>query len=182
MRWTWAEYARLPSEGRTRHEIIDDDLVMTPAPSRRHQRISIHLSTAVHTFVRAHHLGEVYHAPFDVLFADGDFVQPDLVFVRRDRLDVLSERGVEGAPDLVVEIASPSTAQRDRGIKLDRYRLYGVDEYWVVDPESRTVEVWKLGAGAGEPTVVGPGGDLVWSPPGAPAGLALDLAELFDEH
>lgn len=178
-RWTYAEFARLPTSGSTRYEIIDDELVVTPAPGRRHQRISMDLATALNTFVRDHDLGEVYHAPFDVLFAEGDYMEPDLVFVRKERLGVLSDRGVEGPPDLIVEIVSPSTAGRDRGVKLDRYRHFGVAEYWIVDAEARAVEVWDLGAGAGEPVVHGMGERLGWSPEGADVTLEIDVGELL---
>ncbi len=178
-RWTYAEFARLPSEGSTRYEVIDDELVVTPGPGRRHQRISMDLATALNRFVRDHDLGEAYHAPFDVLFADGDYMEPDLVFVRKERLHVLSDRGVEGPPDLIVEITSPSTADRDRGIKLERYRLFGVAEYWVVDPDACTVEVWDLASGATQPLTLGSGGRLTWRPARAKVALEIELGELF---
>ena len=178
-RWTYAEFARLPSEGSTRYEVIADELVVTPAPGRRHQRISLDLATALNIFVREHELGEVYQAPFDVLFAEGDYMEPDLLFVRKARLDVLSDRGVEGAPDLIVEITSPSTSDRDRGVKLQRYRFYGVGEYWIVDPEAERVEVWALAGGATEPAVLQAGERLTWAPPDADVTFELDLDELF---
>lgn len=178
-RWTYAEYARLPSEGSTRYEVIANELVVTPAPGRKHQRVSMDLATVLNAFVREHDLGEVYHAPFDVLFAEGDYMEPDLLFVRKDRLDVLSDRGVEGAPDLIVEITSPSTGHRDRGIKLERYRLYGVAEYWVVDPELRAVEVWDFAAGATAPRTVRPREPLVWAPNDVDVPLEIDLKELL---
>lgn len=178
-RWTYAEFARLPSAGSTRYEVIDDELFVTPAPGRRHQRISIDLATALNVFVRHHHLGEVYHAPFDVLFAEGDYMEPDLLFVRQGRLDVLSDRGVEGPPDLIVEIVSPSTAARDRGLKLERYRLFGVAEYWVVDPDAHSVEVWDLAADASEPVIFAGGDRLTWRPEGAEPALEIDLDELL---
>ena len=181
VRWTYAEFARLPTSGSTRYEIIDDELVVTPAPGTRHQRIATDLITVLNTHVRAHGLGEVYAAPFDVLLAEGDFLEPDLVFVRADRLHVLSDRGVEGAPDLVVEILSPSTAARDRGVKLERYRHYGVGEYWIVDPDARAIEVWRLAEGAEAPEVIGAGQALRWTP--GPGGETLELvvAELLGE-
>src|SRR5688572_12698244 len=129
MRWTYAEYARLPMSGSTRYEVIDGELAVTPSPSLRHQQVVINLAAILHNFVRANALGRVFPAPLDVLFGEGDYLQPDLLFVRADRAHLLSERGVEAAPDLVVEILSPSTAQRDRGIKLERYRHFGVREY-----------------------------------------------------
>jgi Uma2 family endonuclease len=137
-RWTYEEYARLPqpSEARgTRFEVIDGELYVTPGPSLRHQRLVIQLTTLLHGFVRENRLGEVLISPFDVLFAEGDYVEPDVMYVRSGREHILTERGIEGPPDLLVEVLSPSTAARDLGIKLDRYRHFGVAEYWVIDPE-----------------------------------------------
>lgn len=180
-RWTYAEFARLPSEGGTRHEVIAGDLVMTPAPSRRHQRVSMDLGTLLNAFVRLHDLGEVYHGPFDVLLAEGDYLEPDLLFVRKERLPLLSDRGAEGAPDLVVEITSPATAHRDRGVKLDRYRLYGVALYWIVDPNGGLVEVWDLAAGVNEPVVLRAGQQLDWMPVGSEPTLSIAVADLVGD-
>lgn len=116
-RWTYSEFARLPESASTRYEIIDDQLVVTPAPSLHHQRIAGRLFAKLFGFVEEHELGEVVPAPVDVLFAEGDYMEPDIVFVRKGRADLLSDRGVEGPPDLLVEILSPSTELRDRGIK-----------------------------------------------------------------
>ncbi len=157
-RWTYAEFARLPSEGGTRHEIIAGELFVTPAPTPRHQRMVGKLTTLLTSFVDDHALGVVLPGPIDVLFAEGDYLEPDLVFVASHRQAVLTDRGVEGPPDLVVEVLSPSTRARDRGLKLERYRHFGVAEYWIVDPDGRTVDVWKQGAP--RPDVVGD--TLVW--------------------
>lgn len=180
-RWTYTEFARLPSEGSTRHEIIGGELYVTPGPSVRHQRVLIELASRLHLFVRANDLGEVLTGPVDVLFAEGDYLEPDLVFVTKDRAALLSDRGIEGSPDLVVEIVSPSTASRDRGIKLDRYRHFGVGAYWVVDPGRRTIEVWDLAAGVGSPHVLGPADRMRWIPAGATVALEIELAELLPE-
>lgn len=163
-RWTYSEFARLPSEGSTRHEVIEDELVVTPAPTLRHQRIATDLVTLLNTFIQEHGLGEVYSAPVDVLLAEGDYLEPDIVFVREERSDLLSDRGVEGPPDLVVEITSPSTADRDRGLKLERYRHFAVAEYWIVDPAERSIEIWSLADGADAPVVHGPSDRLRWTP------------------
>lgn len=178
-RWTYSEFARLPGEGSTRYEIIAGELVVTPGPSGQHQRVVGRLFAALFGFVDAHALGEAFPGPFDVLFAEGDYLEPDILFVGKDRSHLISDRGVEGPPDLVVEILSPSTAVRDRGIKIERYRLYGVPEYWVVDPEERTIEVWDLVGGATRPAAFGLDDTLRWTPPGASATLAIALADLF---
>lgn len=176
-RWTYAEYARLPESGGTRYEVIGDELAVTPSPSSGHQRIATGLVVRMGSFAVEHGLGEVFVGPLDVLFGEGDYVQPDLLFVRADRLHVVSDRGVEGPPDLVVEIASPSTVARDRGVKLARYRHFGVPEYWIVDPEAETIDVWRADAEAGERYEAGD--RLEWRPmPSGPA-LVLELAEVF---
>lgn len=181
IRWTYSEYARLPDSGTTRQEVIADELVVTPAPSLHHQRIAARLTAWLFAFVEREELGEVFPAPVDVLFGEGDYVEPDLVFVRRERAgQVLSDRGVEGAPDLVVEILSPASEARDRGIKLDRYRLFGVGEYWIVDPEREAVEVWALGEGATDPVRHAGDDGLRWRPAGASGVLVVRLPELFE--
>jgi Uma2 family endonuclease len=180
-RWTYAEFARLPSEGSTRYEVIDGGLVVTPGPAARHQRVVGRLFSGLFVFVEANDLGEVFPGPFDVLFAEGDYVEPDIVFVGSDRSHLVTDRGVEGPPDLVVEVLSPSTADRDRGIKLERYRLYGVPVYWVVDPDERTFELWDLAGGASKPVVLGAADTLRWTPLGSAATLEIVLAELFGE-
>jgi Uma2 family endonuclease len=178
-RWTYSEFARLPSEGSTRYEVIAGELVVTPGPSGQHQRVVGRLFAALFGFVEAHELGEVFPGPFDVLFAEGDYLEPDIVFVGKDRSHLVSDRGVEGPPDLVVEVLSPSTATRDRGIKLDRYRHFGVPEYWVVDPEERTVEAWDLAGGTTQPVALGADDTLPWTPSGASATLTIALQDLF---
>jgi Uma2 family endonuclease len=178
-RWTYAEFARLPSEGSTRYEVVDGEVCVTPSPTSRHQGIAMRLSSLLHVFAESHGLGAVFPAPLDVLLGEGDYVQPDILFIRKGRRDLLTDRGVEGAPDLVVEILSPSTAARDRGIKLERYRLYGVPEYWIVDPDADTVEVWRLAEGAHHAILLDRDGTLRWTPvPGGPV-LDIHLTEVF---
>lgn len=177
-RWTYAEFARLPSEGSTRHEVIAGELVVTPGPSTRHQRVVARLIHRLVGFTEANHLGEVFPGPVDVLFAEGDYVEPDIAFVGNDRSDRVTERGIEGAPDLIVEVVSPATAARDRGFKLDRYRHFGVPEYWVVDPDAETIEVWDLEGNAARPTSFGGDAVLRWTPSGG-ATLEVVLSDLF---
>lgn len=179
VRWTYAEYARLPDLGSARQEIIADELVVTPAPTSRHQLIVVRIVTALYSYASARDLGEVLPAPTDVLFAEGDYFQPDVLFVSRDRWHLAGDRGIEGPPDLVVEILSPSTSARDRGIKLDRYRLFGVPEYWIVDGEAERVEVWRLAAGAEAAEVYTTSESFAWAPQGADEPLTLAVAEFF---
>lgn len=173
--WTYAEFARLPSEGGTRHEVIAGELVMTPAPGVRHQAIVTDLTVALSLFVRSNEIGQVLVGPVDVLFAEGDYLEPDVVVVLDRSHHLLSDRGIEGPPDLVIEVVSPSTASRDRGSKLERYRHYGVPEYWVVDPVGRVVEVWLFSSGATEATVYRPGDVIEWDPGAGPAILTLPV-------
>lgn len=178
-RWTYAEFARLPSEGGTRYEIVAGELVVTPAPGTRHQRIVTDLVYLLTGFAREYGVGQVFVSPFDVLFGEGDYMEPDVVFVGAARLHLLSDRGVEGAPDLLVEVVSPSTAQRDRGVKLERYRHFGVKEYWIVDPDARVVEVWRFGSGATEPVVLRESDRLRWTPAEDAPSLELDVVEIL---
>lgn len=178
-RWTYSEFARLPTSGTTRYEVIDGELVVTPAPSVRHQRIVGRLFAALFEFARSNRLGETFVSPLDVLFAEGDYMEPDVLFLLKGRDDVLTDRGVEGAPDLVVEVLSPSTEARDRGIKLERYRLYGVTEYWVVDPQEGIVDVWRLTSGVTEPERHRKSDTLLWTPEDGGETLEIDLTELF---
>ena len=185
-RWTYAEFARLPSQPGTRQEIIADQLVVTPSPGLAHQRIVMRLLGGLHNYADATGLCEVLPGPIDVLFGEGDYLEPDIAVISSGRRDILSDRGVEGPPDLVVEVASPSTEARDRGIKLERYRHFRVPEYWIVDPGDRSVTVWRFAEQAKEAHVIRPGDWLSWKPQGEdsegdePPRLELDVASLFD--
>ncbi len=176
-RWTYEEFAQLPDDG-NRYEVIAGELYVTPAPRSLHQIIGSRIDRAVGAFVEQHDLGEMAVGPIDVLFGEGDYLQPDLVFVRKDRLDIIKDRGVEGAPDLIIEVLSPGTAKRDRGIKRERYAHFGVPEYWVVDPVARRIEIHRLRKGIEQPVEIA-GASLDWQPiPGGPK-LTLDVAHLF---
>ena len=182
MRWTYAEFARLPSEGGTRNEIVAGELVVTPAPGVSHQRVVTSLAVHLELFVRAHEIGTVLVGPIDILFAEGDYLEPDLVVVLDRSAHLFSDRGIEGPPDLVVEVASPASAARDRGVKLERYRAYGVPEYWVVDPELRTIEVWRFAARATGPAVHPPGDVLEWDPGTGRAILELKVDQVLRDR
>ncbi|MBN1875356.1 MAG: Uma2 family endonuclease [Anaerolineae bacterium] len=142
--WTYEDYARLPND-HWRYEIIKGALRMSPAPLTQHQEISINLVARLHQFVRTHQLGKVYDAPIDVILADlASPVQPDILFIAQERLDIVQEKFIEGAPDLIVEILSPSNWLDDRRDKYEVYEAAGVREYWIVDPDICSVEVFVL--------------------------------------
>lgn len=175
-RWTYDEFARLPEDG-SRHEIIGGDLYVTPSPRPAHQEIVARLTEILRPFVRTHHLGRVLPGPIDVLFAAGDYLEPDLAFVRQERRGIITPRGIEAAPDLVIEVVSGSTARRDRGIKRERYAWFGVAEYWIIDADAGHVEVYRMLVDPAKPQIVRD--LLVWSPvPGGPT-LKISVGELL---
>ncbi|PEN06002.1 restriction endonuclease [Longimonas halophila] len=138
-RYTYADYAELPESAP--YELIAGSLVMAPLPTFQHQQVSLRLSTALFRYVEAHGSGTVVAAPMDVMLAEDTTVQPDLVYISSAQREIIGEQRIEGAPDLIAEILSPSTAHRDVGIKKRLYEQYGVREYWTLDPESQAVEV-----------------------------------------
>jgi Uma2 family endonuclease len=144
---TYRDYEALPNDGR-RYEIHEGELSVTPAPRTRHQVVSARLMIRLGAHVERLGTGLVVAAPLDVILSDTTIVQPDIVYVAADRTRAISERGIEGAPTLVVEILSPSTAQIDRQTKIQLYARHGVPWYWLVDPDARTVEVYGLAGGA----------------------------------
>jgi len=141
-RLTYDDYCRLPDNGR-RYEIIDGELFVTPSPRRAHQKVVTQLSRVLGNFVEAGDCGEVYVAPFDVVFSLFDVVEPDILYVSKKRASVVTEENIQGAPDLVVEVLSASTAEIDRTTKLKLYARYGVQEYWLIDPERCTAEIYR---------------------------------------
>ena len=142
---TWQDVQQMPDDG-NRYEAIEGDLYMTPAPSIRHHRLTRALYDALKPLLHKPEYGELFWAPVGVEFpATGEGVQPDLMFVSNERRGIIGEAGIVGAPDLVMEILSPSTAIRDRTIKLRLYERQGVGEYWIVDPDENAIDVWRFG-------------------------------------
>ena len=139
---TYEDYLRFPEDG-NRHEILDGEHYLTAAPYPRHQSVVAELMGWIVPFVRQRRLGRFLPAPVDVLLDRHDIVQPDLLFISNASMKVLTEKNVQGAPDLVVEVLSDSTRKRDEGIKLERYELLGVQEYWVVDPKRNEARIYR---------------------------------------
>ena len=145
VRYTYADYCQLPDD--TRYELIDGEFYLIPSPGSRHQRVSFRLARLMADFVESLLLGVVYVAPLDVILSDHDTLQPDILFVAAGRESIITPRACEGAPDLVVEVLSPSTSRRDLVLKRERYARFGVREYWLVDPAARSLELLTLQEG-----------------------------------
>jgi Uma2 family endonuclease len=142
LKYTHADLMQMPDDGK-RREIIDGELYVTPSPVNYHQKILFNLTLALGKFLEDHPIGELRFAPLDVILGEHDVVEPDLLFVLNEHRDILQD-WVRGVPDLVIEILSPSTEARDRGIKLKAYARYGVEEYWIVDPNAQVIEIYRL--------------------------------------
>lgn len=125
-------------------QIINNNLVMAPAPLDLHQDVSVKISSRLFIFIEKKQLGKVRVAPYDVHFSKQNIFQPDIIFIANNNLDKIESKGIVGAPDLVIEILSPGTAQKDLGEKKDVYEQYGVKEYFVVDPEKKIVHSFIL--------------------------------------
>jgi Uma2 family endonuclease len=142
-KWSYEDYTQL--DGEHRYEVIEGELVMAPSPMTKHQRISGRLETLLRNFVVKRKLGEVFDAPFDVILSPDNVFQPDILFISNENMGILTEKNVQGAPDLIVEILSPGTAVYDLGIKKEVYERTGVKEFWIIDPESNMALVYQNG-------------------------------------
>src|SRR5262245_27484178 len=139
---TWDDYVLFPEDG-MRHELIDGEHYVTPAPFLRHQEIVGRLHLAIGMFLMTNPIGRVFVAPLDVILSNFDVVEPDLLYVSNERAPELLKDWVRGAPDLVIEVGSESTRKRDETIKRALYERAGVVEYWIVDPEIDVVRIYR---------------------------------------
>ncbi len=172
---TYADYAQTPED--ERWELIDGELIMAAAPNMEHQATQSEFGWHLQSFVREKDLGWVFFSPTDVALSDTDIVQPDLLFISREREHIIARANIQGAPDIVIEILSPSSEQRDRRDKLDLYARYGVPEYWLIDPRDRTVLVFALRNGGFEEAGAYCEGDTLTSP--TLIEFSLELSEAF---
>ncbi len=175
IKFTYEDYRNAPED--KRYELLDGELVIMPSPKEIHQRLSMNLAVPLHVFVDENGLGRVYLAPFDVVLTDTDVVQPDLMFVSNEQSHIITEDNIRGAPDLVIEILSPSTAEKDRTFKRALYARHGVREYWMVDSLAKTVTVLLLGEHGFELAEVYGEGQTLTSP--MLQGFTLDLGEIL---
>ena len=153
VRLTYDDFLLFPDD-RKRHELIDGEHYVTPAPNARHQLILGNLYFLIRAWLEDHPVGQAFLSPLDVVFTSFDVVEPDLLFISRGRLaEIVGIKHVAGAPDIVVEIGSPSTRKRDETIKRRLYERSGVAEYWIVDPDLEVVRVYRNREGQFEPPV-----------------------------
>jgi Uma2 family endonuclease len=143
---TYEDYLLLPDDGR-RHEIIDGEHHVSPSPNMRHQRLSKRIVAALLPYEKLG-LGEVFYAPATVVLSPSNIVEPDVFFITRERSHLVTEKNVQGAPDLVVEILSGSNREYDKRVKRKTYERYGVAEYWIVDGDDRTVTIYRRSGAA----------------------------------
>ncbi len=139
--FTYQDYLELPDDGQ-KYEVINGELVMTPAPQMIHQIISANIMDELRAFVKKKNLGLVLCAPVDVFFTEINVVQPDILFISTKNSGIMGEKYVSGAPDLLIEIISPASGYYDMVEKKDLYEQFGVKEYWVVDPKKKWVEIY----------------------------------------
>ena len=151
-KFTYDDFVHFPNDGK-RHEIIDGEHYVTPSPNTKHQAVVGNLHLSIGGYLRERPIGFVFLAPFDVVFSNFDVVEPDLLYISRERMNVLTKAHVRGAPDLVVEILSPGTRRTDTLTKRKLYERFGVREYWIVDPERELVKIHRRTRGAFGPAV-----------------------------
>lgn len=138
IRLTYEDYCAMPEDGR-RYEVLDGDMYMSPAPIPVHQRLALNLSIDLDGHVRSEDLGVIYIAPIDVLLDKHNIVQPDIVFISKARSSIITAKNIQGAPDLVIEVLSEGTSQRDLRDKRNIYARCGVQHYWILDPAGPSV-------------------------------------------
>jgi Uma2 family endonuclease len=148
-RLTYEDLLALPADG-NRYEIIDGELYVNPAPVPFHQRIVLNLAVALELWARGDRTAHVYVSPVDVVFTNDSVVEPDIIVIKTDRASIIGDKNVQGAPNLCIEVLSPSTRRVD---EIDKRKLYdrgGVDEYWIADPEGEQVEIYRRSRSAFE--------------------------------
>ena len=142
---TYDEYRLLPDDGK-RYELIEGDIFVSPSPSTRHQTVSRRLQFALMQALEVPGLAQIFNAPVDLLLEPTSVVQPDLVIVSAARASIVTSRALEGIPDVVVEILSPGSVDRDQYLKLRLYERFAIPEYWVVDPDHGMLVAHRLDA------------------------------------
>jgi Uma2 family endonuclease len=174
---TYEDYVLFPEDGQ-RHEILDGEHYVSPAPRTRHQIVSSNLHLLLGPFVRRHRLGVALYAPVDVILSPHDIAQPDLLFISNERAGILTEENVQGAPDLVIEILSKRTRRRDERLKLERYGFFGVLEYWICDADRKVARIYRREEGQLRLVAEAAATEILTTP--LLPGLKIPLAEIFE--
>jgi Uma2 family endonuclease len=177
---TYQDYLQLPDDGQ-RYEIIDGELYVSPAPNTKHQRVAGRLFRVLADHSDSAELGEVFIAPYDLKLGDPSIVQPDILYISWERHDIVTRLNAQGAPDLVIEIISPSSTRMDLEIKRDLYARHGIPHYWVAHPEQEWLRAYALGADGQYELVTEGHGDMTFSAPLFP-NLTIPLAKLWAER
>ena len=176
--WTYDDYAQLPSHGSDRLEVLQGELILSPAPNIRHQTISSNLLFILRKHVDQQRLGRVFSAPLDVVFSPTNTFQPDIIFVAKENSSIITDANIQGAPDLLVEIISPSSDRLDRLRKPQVYAQFGVAHFWIVDPVLELVEEYVL-TGNAYRLVCEKKRDEKWTPRAFPT-LEISVEEIFE--
>jgi Uma2 family endonuclease len=179
-RLTYDDFLLFPDDG-LRHEIIDGEHYVAPSPIPRHQVLLGRLHFEIEYHLRQHPgIGRVFLSPLDVVFTKWDVVEPDLLFIARSQTDIISDKNIQGAPALVVEILSPGTRRTDEQIKLRLFERGGVGEYWILDPDRDLVKVFSRQPDGSFPLIAELSRERsdVMKTQQIP-GLAISLSELF---
>ncbi len=177
-RWTYDDLAAMPEDNVIR-EILDGELFVAPSPVTRHQRIVLWLARIIGNHLDEHPLGQVFVAPLDTVFAIDNVCSPDILFISNERSSIITKKNIQGAPDFLIEVLSEFNRRNDEIRKKAIYDQFGVEEYWIADPEINTIRIYRrpdkklvlvseLAASAGD----------VATTPILP-GLAIDLTALF---
>ena len=172
---TYADYMQTPDD--IRYELLDGELILAPSARTAHQRTTRKVLRRLDDFVEENELGEVFVAPYDVVLDDFNVVQPDILFVSNERSHIITDLNIQGAPDLVIEILSPSTARRDKTQKRDLYAQHEVPEYWQADTDAGSVIVLTLEDGAYRVAGIYAKGQTVVSP--LLPGFSLNVDDVF---
>ncbi|PIU56360.1 MAG: restriction endonuclease [Chloroflexi bacterium CG07_land_8_20_14_0_80_45_17] len=175
IKFTYKDYLQLPED--KRYELVEGEFFMVPSPNYYHQVISKRLFRTLDDYVRKFGLGEVLYAPLDVILSEENVLQPDILFISKERFNIITNKNIQGAPDLIIEILSSATAGKDRGLKQKLYAKFGVSEYWLVDPDKETIEVLTLAEEGFESIRAYQRGEILESP--LLKGIPLALTEIF---
>ena len=172
------DYAQTPIGGPL-YQLIEGNLHMSPTPSRYHQTISRNLVFILLSYLKSNPIGVLYQAPFDVYLSDINVFQPDILFIASDRKNILTEKGIEGAPDFVIEILSPGTERFDRGPKREVYAHYGVKELWIISADIKQILIYHLQEDSQNPLRIAGAQDNIQSP--LFPELTVSTAEVFKD-